>query len=271
MPPADLTVLPPVEAQEIPVDLVEKFKTVSSLPADDQAKKFLRAFVLEFRGRFEEILDMTAQFTSFSENSKNPTQVVDLNEFDAHRFLEKRDESMTVAELRRKVMGEMDLDKNRRLSLIEYLLWKYQKPVALLFAKPPMTVSEDYLAEFEAAMAEYQKVVEQKRARENQMRALEAQAEGGGVKALAAKNQLAQMKSEDQLAQNKREIDAELRRKKAEKAYKEEDPFKKEQERLEAEKRAKEEEEKRKRDEGRKRLAEKAKTWNSPDKVSPAQ
>ncbi|KAJ3338923.1 hypothetical protein HDU93_008902 [Gonapodya sp. JEL0774] len=268
MPPADMSVLPAAQNPEIPQEMMEKFKEVTAMCVDDQAKKFLRAFVLEFRGRFEEILDLTAQFTSFSDNAKSPHLVMDLNEFDAHRFLEKRDESMTVAQLRRTVMGEMDLDKNHRLSLIEFLLWKYQKPVALLFAKPPMTVSEDYLAQFEAAMEEYQKVVEQKRARENQMRALEAQAEGGGVKALAAKNQLAQMKSEDLLAQNKREIEAELRRKKAEKAYKEEDPFKKEQERLEAEKKAKEEEEKRKREEGRKRLADKAKAWNSPDKIS---
>jgi hypothetical protein len=52
------------------------------------AKVFLRPFVLEFQGRFQEILDIADDFTRFAANP-NAT-VVELNEFEGHLFLEVR-------------------------------------------------------------------------------------------------------------------------------------------------------------------------------------
>lgn len=50
----------------------------------------------------------------------------DLDEVQAHIFMEKLGETMTVVALR-KILKELDLDMNRRLSLSEYLLGKHKK------------------------------------------------------------------------------------------------------------------------------------------------
>lgn len=55
----------------------------------------------------------------------------DLDEMQAHQFLEKLGETLTVKELRAR-LKKLDIDSNNRLALSEYLLSKYQKDPALL-------------------------------------------------------------------------------------------------------------------------------------------
>lgn len=50
----------------------------------------------------------------------------DLDEMQAHRFLESVGETMTVKELRKK-LKKLDIDSNNRLAISEYLLSKYEK------------------------------------------------------------------------------------------------------------------------------------------------
>jgi len=59
----------------------------------------------------------------------------DLDQFQAHRFLEQIGESMTVKELRSKI-GFLDIDKNKRLSLTEYLVDKYGKKIVDVIEAP---------------------------------------------------------------------------------------------------------------------------------------
>lgn len=59
----------------------------------------------------------------------------DLDQFQAHRFLEQIGESMTVKELRSKI-GFLDIDKNKRLSLTEYLVDKYKKKIVSVIEAP---------------------------------------------------------------------------------------------------------------------------------------
>jgi len=59
----------------------------------------------------------------------------DLDQFQAHRFLEQIGESMTVKELRSKI-GFLDIDKNKRLSLTEFLVDKYKKNIVDVIEAP---------------------------------------------------------------------------------------------------------------------------------------
>jgi hypothetical protein len=246
---------PPLTEEE----LKQKFAEVTATSIDDQCKFFLRAFVTDFAGRFEDVLDLAEEFKQYAPD----TGVVrELEEDKAHLFLERRGETLTVKELR-DALKEIDLDSNNRVSFIEYALYKYQFTIHQLFEEKDHQI-EHLLKALEAAIEAYQETLRAKQARESKMKELEQQAEQGGVKGMRAKAELEAMRNEDQLERNKREITAGAKQRAAQRAVDNGDPFAEEQKRLEAERKAKEAEEKAKREESRRRLAEKAKLFNSP-------
>ena len=59
----------------------------------------------------------------------------DLDEFNAHRFLEKVQETKTVKELREQLKA-IDLDFNKRMAMLEYCLFRYKKSVSDFVSKP---------------------------------------------------------------------------------------------------------------------------------------
>lgn len=59
----------------------------------------------------------------------------DLDQFQSHRFLEKQGETCTVKELRAKVKN-LDVDRNKRLALSEYLADKFNKSVEDIIDAP---------------------------------------------------------------------------------------------------------------------------------------
>lgn len=248
-------------------ELYTKFKEAAALPVDDQAKVFLRAFAVDFQGAFEEVLDVANEWKKYGGGGM-------VDEFQAHLFLEKRGETLTVAALREKLKVEVDIEKNRQVAFIEYALWKWGKKLVDMFF-PDVPVDPAALAALEKAIDDYQKVLAVRAARDQKMAELEATAALGGVKGMAAKAQLEQMKSEDLLEQNRREVtsaankrkaqrvvdDVETRRKEEER--KREETLKLEQARLAEEKKRKEEEEARAKEESRRRLKEKASLWGN--------
>lgn len=44
----------------------QRYNELTKLPIDKQAGTFLRAFVLEFQGRFEEVLELGTQFGKYA-------------------------------------------------------------------------------------------------------------------------------------------------------------------------------------------------------------
>lgn len=60
-----------------------EFAEVAKKSIDDQAGQFLRAFVLEFQGRFEEILELSTEFKKYLLEGAS-----ELEEDALHRFLE---------------------------------------------------------------------------------------------------------------------------------------------------------------------------------------
>jgi len=58
-----------------------------------------------------------------------------LDQFHSHRFLERMGETLTVKQLREKVK-HLDIDKNKRLALSEYLAGKYNKGIEAIVEAP---------------------------------------------------------------------------------------------------------------------------------------
>jgi len=245
-------------------DITQKFAQVTATNIDAQAKFFLSRFVLEFQGKFEEILDLAEEFKKFALDDRNTGAPKDreMNEFVAHLFLERKGEPITVAKLR-EYINQIDLDKNHNVSFIEYALWKYSKTLEELFK--PSGASPELIAALEKAIAEYQEALAIRKVREEKMEELKRIADLGGVKGMTAKNQLEQMLKEDQLAQNKREITSAATRRKAQKAVDNDDgtaarekALKEEAARLEAERIAKEQADRKAKEDSRARLKAKA-------------
>jgi hypothetical protein len=154
------------------------------------------------------------------------------------------------------------------VAFVEYLMWKFQKTVHLLF-NPPGQPSPELLAELDRAISEYQAALAVKAARDEKIKQLQQLVELGGVKGMRAKNELDQLLAADLLEQNRREITSAAKKRKAQKAVEADDgtaarerALVEEQQRLEQERIRKEEEARRKKEESRARLAARAAAFN---------
>jgi len=244
-------------------DYMPQFKELVNKPIDEQTKAFLRAFVVDFQGKFEQVLDLVEEFRTYTTKGGDGQ----LDEHQAHIFLEKKGEAATVVEFREK-LKQIDLDFNKRVSVIEYLLFKYKKTVKDLFeAKPNAAL----IKQLEEAIEKYQAVFRKKKEREEKIAQLESLVAQGGKDAAKAKAELMNLKSHDSAEDTSNEISALAAKLKAKRALAnpdeeakrlQEEAFKEEQARVAEEQRKKEQEEKRKQEESRQRLKEKAKLWN---------
>ena len=99
-----------------------KFEALTQLSIVEQAEAFLMQFVMEFRGRFNEVTDMALEFQGFAGPMAKGEHVQELDEFQCHQFLEKRGETLTVSDLRDK-LREIDIDSNGMVAFLEYLLF----------------------------------------------------------------------------------------------------------------------------------------------------
>jgi hypothetical protein len=103
-------------------DYTAQFRKVTTTQSiDEQAMTFLRAFVGEFQGKFEEVLQLAEEFRAFASQVGH---VQELDEFEAHRFLEKKGETKTVKDMRQE-LEEIDIDKNHKVAFLEYLLFRF--------------------------------------------------------------------------------------------------------------------------------------------------
>jgi len=88
-----------------------------------QAIWFLNAFWNGgVKEKAEDLWEYCAKFVKLGGSKEG----CDLDEFVSHQFLEGTGETMTVLELRAK-LTEIDLDKNKRMCISEYLLFKFSK------------------------------------------------------------------------------------------------------------------------------------------------
>merc|ERR1719192_2908316 len=97
-----------------------------------QAQFFLNAYWKEFASEVDEVWEFTHDFI---ELDKKGASGCTLDEFEAHRLLEKQGTVLTVIEMRN-ALKEIDLDTDNKMSLIEYCVWKYKLDIETLMTRP---------------------------------------------------------------------------------------------------------------------------------------
>jgi len=243
---------------------LSQLKELIAQNVDAQSKAFLRAFVTEFQGKFEQVLDLVEEFRTYLPPGNTDGQ---LDEQQAHLFLEKKGEAQTVIQFRDK-MKQIDLDFNKRVSVIEYLLYKYQKTTKDLFESKP---NAHLIKMLEDAIEQYQAVFRERKEKENKIAELEKIIAQGGKEAAKAKSELAHLKMQDPAKEGANEISSLAAKLKAKRALAnpeeenrriQEEAFKQEQQRLAEEKRLKDAEDKKRANDSKQRLKDKAKLWS---------
>jgi len=121
---------------------------------------------------------LTHQFIEL--DHENGKEGKDLDEFNAHRFLEKLGETKTVKQMRDE-LREIDMDFNKRMALIEYFLWSYKKTVSDFVSKPQGGIDPEELAEAQRLLDEVQRALRESQeaaeiAAQREREALEAEA-----------------------------------------------------------------------------------------------
>jgi chemotaxis protein histidine kinase CheA len=98
----------------------QKWEALIAKSHQEQAIWFLNAF---WNGGVKQSSEKVWEFTKQFEKLGAGNQ---LDELKSHKFLEDAGETMTVLELRAK-LAQIDLDKNKKMAISEYLLFKFDK------------------------------------------------------------------------------------------------------------------------------------------------
>jgi len=108
----------------VPVELQDPFKEITSKCYADQCKWFLNGFWDEYQNDAEKIWGFAEKFSELDNENKKQGNCLD--EFWSHKFLESLGETLTVIQLRDK-LRTIDLDGDKHMSIIEYLIFRYNK------------------------------------------------------------------------------------------------------------------------------------------------
>jgi len=187
---------------------LDRFRQVTAKIYSDQAKFFLNAFWKESGDQAETIWQYTQKIVELdTQKGKNGS---DLDEFNAHRFLEHMGETKRVVELRESLRS-IDLDFNKRMALIEYLLYKYKQTIKELLSRPQgeseeLAQAEQRLKEVQVAMENMKQELDALKKEEDsvqkKMHQLEQKANDeklSQVQRNSATNELAQLKTGDNM------------------------------------------------------------------------
>lgn len=108
-------------------DEVDRFRKLTALNYADQAKWYLNAFWTAGADReAEEVWKICEGF--IKTDHKHGKQGKELNEVLAHHYLQHAGKTMTALELRAE-LRKIDLDANGEMALLEYLLFKFTRPL----------------------------------------------------------------------------------------------------------------------------------------------
>jgi len=187
---------------------MEKFKEVNAYSYQQQAIFFLNAMWVEHKDEAEKVWMFTQKMI---EQDKRKAAGSSLDEFEAHKFLESLGETLTVIAMREK-LRKIDLDSDGKMSLTEYLVFRFNVKVKVLLERP-QGQNEQLLAA-EVALQEVQTEIEKI---EKEKARLEAASQQDGVKGNTAKAELAKLLGQDQLPLNRAIITAEAAVRKASK------------------------------------------------------
>jgi hypothetical protein len=204
----------------------EKFNAVAHSPLENQAVYFLNAFWEEGVG--EKAEDIWKYYEKFIELQKvqHKTETEgkddapefkegpDLPELYSLKFLESFGKALSAIAFRQE-FKKIDVNFDKKMALIEFLLHEFKRSVGELMAKPQASSPE-----LEAAQKAYAEVMVEVNKIEAEKAKLEKDSKGDGVKAKAAKNALEQLQRAEHVELDKAVVRAEAAVKKAQRTVK---------------------------------------------------
>jgi len=186
---------------------MEKLKTISAKTYREQAIWFLNAFwVKEFEGNFPNQEKVWNYFHKMEElDQKKKKKGCELNEFDAHRFLEHFGKTLSVKEMRQ-ALRDIDIDFNKHVSLTEFLVYDFNADVHHLVTASQGEKDMDKINEAQALLEKAQADCEA--CREAAAKAKETADQAAESKLLAVKAENEAKKAENALRRVEQEARA---------------------------------------------------------------
>jgi chromosome segregation ATPase len=199
----------------IPANLQEKWAFIGSKSFPAQCKWIMNGFWELLQPDAEKVWGWCQSFVKLDKEcqiSEKKGQATDLDEFWSHKFLESLGQTMTVIEMREK-FRQIDADFNKRMSCVEWLMFRYNlKPIDVVNAPQgenkeeiaaaqamvdaAQTALDDMAAKLEAsrtAAAKAKAALEEatRKADEAKKKAAEAKAKAEAAKEAAVKSKAA--------------------------------------------------------------------------------
>lgn len=257
------------------VNFVERFRELTAAPISSQTELFLKSFIFDLGDEWKIVEKLESLFRKRLNDAAEGKD--DLNPVMAADFLQKNGLERTAKE-RKEEIADIDLDNNDRIAFIEYLLLHFKVMILKAYYKrigvdcphdlskggigvtgvgaelleELFTMPEGLDAELEAAIEAFTAT---KNARLAKLKTLEEAAAKGGVKGLAAQNEIKQMEAQDTTEMNRLEITLNAAKRRAGKHSGDAA--------LQAKKRQEEEEARKKQAESRAKLKAKTALWEN--------
>jgi len=198
-----------------------KFDAINVQDPDAQCQFFLRSFIFALKDEWKEPSRLCKEFKKFSENETggNCGGGGGMNHIQASGFLQRHGKTRTAAE-RNSELADVDINRDGRISFLEYLMLHYKAMILTEFYKryeidgvedltndgigitgvgyklvdELLSMPAGLSPQIEAALEEF---TESQRAREARIKELQDKAEKGGVKGMAARQELVILESGD--------------------------------------------------------------------------
>jgi len=205
-----------------PKHLKRQFKEICATSIDKQAEYWLKSFVKEMEHKIPEILELAEEFKAYlPDDDTDQSGATALDAFQAHVFLERKGQVLSVLELR-DVMRQICAEENdvSKFSFIEYLVWSYQKTLKELFMVKPYNL-EPLLKTLYSAMHAYQESKAQHDAKTDELQeAVEQhQGEGSVVKGFVAQAALKELLTRGGTRRTRDSVYHKYKQKKAQKQF----------------------------------------------------
>lgn len=203
----------------------ERFAELTASDIESQVEFFLKSFIFDLGDDWGQVNVLAKKFTEYL-NEK--AEKHDLDAGQAADFLQRMGRTRTAMQ-RRSELADVDLDKNDKICFIEYLLLHYKIMILkAYFARhkmdPTVSMENDgvgltgvgpFLLEElftvpvgcdPAVLQAIEEFMAKQRQRNTLVKELQAKVAQGGVKGLAAKNELFQLDSQDKTEMNRVEL-----------------------------------------------------------------
>jgi len=158
--------------------LKAEFLKLTRMKYAEQAKWFLNGFWLDGgEQNAEAVWNFTQGFIKFDEKKASGNE---LDEFWSHKFLESIGETLTILELREK-LKQIDMDKNGKMGLLEFIAFYYGKTVKQVVDAPQgqnaaeVREASDKLQIVQDALVEQQTALEKTKAAEETVKKAEGE------------------------------------------------------------------------------------------------